>query len=182
MRAQFAHNGLVTELIFAAPPPAPEPSTNYFEVIGIPLLVAVITSIATAYVANRRSRNERIATMRLAMYRDLVILSKRWDSGFRAANQAEVRGEDPAELIAAWEIDADKLMDQMNLLPIIAKKRASERIEAAFTAMAKKSMEVDTTKDMGDQIALTSAANDAMQRFIDTVVEEGRKDIRRTGV
>lgn len=179
--AQFAHNGQVTELILASPPP-PEPATNYIEVVGIPLLVALVTAIITSAAASRRSRTERLASLRLETYRELIVLARRWESGLNASFQAEARGEDPTKYMAAWRVDADKLVDQMHVLPIIARKKSLQKIEAAFEKMTKAVMKVKADEDLVEQKDLTDAAGTAQTAYVNTVIEEGRKEIRRTRV
>lgn len=178
---QSAHNGQVTEIFIAAPPP-PESSTSILEVIGIPLLVAVVTAFITTVAANSRARTERLATLRLETYRELIVLAKRWESGVNASFQAERRGEDPAPYMEAWGIDADKLIDQMHVLPIIARKKSLQKIRAAFEEMTNAVMKVKADEDLAKQRDLTDAAGNAQTAFVNTVIEEGRKEIRRTRV
>lgn len=149
--------------------------------LPVPIAVAVVASFVTALLSSRRAREDRLAALRLETYRDLVILSKRWGSGVRASHQAEVSGEDFEPHMAAWAENADKLIDQMSLLPIVARRRAYERIEGAFQRMSQANFEVDTDSGGAELERTGDLAEKAMEAFIATVTAEARREIRRTG-
>ncbi|MGP5377582.1 hypothetical protein CIK73_11820 [Brachybacterium alimentarium] len=176
----------MTDLILAAPPPAPEPATNYVEVIVVPLLIALVTALVTAIVTsmlnNRRARTDRLATLRLETYRELVVLTNRWRRNVDASHQAEGRGEDPAPYIEAWAADADNLFDRMSLLPLVAQEESLAKIRASFNRMVAATMAIDADEDLAEQKDLIHAATSTEEEFVGAVVEEAREEIRRTRV
>ena len=174
----------MTDFLLAAPPPA-EPATDYVETLVVPLLIAIVTAlvtaIVTAHLSTRRSRNERLATLRLEMYRDLVIYSKRWAAGLRAALAADIKGEDSSEHAKAWRADADVFMDQMNLLPVIVAERTHKRIWASLDDVVQSAFDIDGDSPdevRADQMRATIKKLDSLT---DVVIAEGRRDVRRLG-
>ena len=174
----------MTDLILAAPPPA-EPPKDYVELIGIPLLIAIVTAlvtaIVTAHLSTRRSRNDRLATLRLEMYRDLVVYSKRWAGGLRSALAKDIEGEDSSDQVEAWRADADVFMDQMNLLPVIVAERTHKRIWASFEEVVQTAFGIDEDSPDEARADGMKATINKLEALTAVVIAEGRKDVRRLG-
>lgn len=151
--------------------------------LPVPIAVAVVTALVTSLLSARRARNDRLAALRLETYRDLVRRAQKWTTSFVKANEAELRGEDPTDVFFEWERSMDQLREQMNTLPIIARKGAVERIEHDFDTMVRTVMQINTdAEDWEGEAESVRRAQRSMNTFIARVITEARREIRRTGV
>lgn len=151
--------------------------------LPVPIAVAVVTALVTSLLGSWQARNDRLAALRLETYRDLVIRAQRWSTSLAAANTAELNGEDFSGPLAEWGRNDDQLREQMNVLPIVARKGAVDRIERDYAAMVEAVMQIDTdASDWDSQTEPVQRAQRAMSTFITRVTREARREIRRSRV
>ncbi|WP_281872873.1 hypothetical protein [Brachybacterium paraconglomeratum] len=164
----------MTELFLAAPPPAPESSTNYIEVIGIPLLVAVVTAAITSWLSGRRSAADRVAELRLKAYTDAVVA---------ATNYMRLAGAIKSGELESGEITKGfvHLYERLQVLSIVASKRAIKSIDGALE-------KIDVAGKVPDEITLEEALaaadlmDDEAWGLVEVLLEESRRDVRRARV
>lgn len=177
---------MIRSLLIAAPS-APEPATNYFETLVVPLLIALVTGLLVAVVTsvlnNRQARTDRIATLRLETYRNLVLVGWRWETAFDRIAQARKAGKmDITAELEAWGAVNDELLEHVRLLPLVAGKQAVARIEGDYESLR------ETVKGMVEGSAerdiegWSSTIRASMRALIDGAVEEGAREVRRPDV
>ncbi|MGP5714497.1 hypothetical protein ACTXO9_01330 [Brachybacterium tyrofermentans] len=164
----------MTELILAAPPPAPELSTNYAEVIGIPLLVAVVTALITSWLSAKRSAADRVAELRLNAYKDAMVA---------AINYMRLAGRIKTGEVESGEIEDGfvALYERLQVLSIVASKRAIKSLDAS---LEKRDVAVKVRDGMTLDEAPVAAdlIDDAAWGIVEVLLKESRRDVRRTRV
>lgn len=153
-------------------------TVNWVSAFLLPLLVAFVTALATAWLAARRAHDDRLAALRLDAYRNLVVSAKGWQRGIRRSNAAGAAGED-VDSASFWEHHADKLLEQMDVLPFVADSNSLRKIEASYHEMIDAVMRIDLSLPLDDQSEEMSRAPQAFDAFVDTVMEEANKEVRR---
>ena len=170
------------ETLLIAAPPAPEPGPNYLELIGIPLLVALVTAVVTSMLNNLRTRSDRLAALRVETYRELVLLANRWETAVSESIDALARGEANPQADQRVGQLADRLSEQVHLLPLVARRRSTEAIRDTFVATSDVMLRIEKAKSPGEKRQVADASEAALRRFVNTIIREGHREIRRTGV
>ena len=81
--------------------------------------------------------------------------------------------------LSLWEHHANKVLEQMDVLPFVEDPGALERIQASYEAMVDAVMSIDTDVPFEEQEDKVRAAPRAMQDFVTAVTIEARKEVRR---
>lgn len=153
-------------------------TVNWITALFIPCVVGVIAALVASWLATRRARNERLAALRLDAYRQLVVSAKGWSRGLQRSSAAEATGMD-IDPLSLWEHHANKVLEQMDVLPFVEDPGALERIQASYEAMVDAVMSIDTDVPFEEQEDKVRAAPRAMQDFVTAVTIEARKEVRR---
>lgn len=168
------------ETLLIAAPPAPEPGTNYLELIGIPLLVALVTAVVTSILNNMRTRSERLAALRLETYRELILAANRWEVAVNDVLEATAKGELPDDAEQTVGRTGEHLAEQIHVLPLVTHPRATEAIKDAFTAATSAVLPIEKAQTPEAKRKVAAAARVALRKFVNTIIREGRREVRRT--
>lgn len=168
------------ETLLNAAPPAPEPGPNYLEVVGIPLLIAVVTAVVTSFLNNLRTRSDRLATLRVETFRELILLVNRWEVAVLAVADAIARDELSDDDLQRADEAGEALVSSLRLLPLVAGDRSVRAIESSLGYAKLGVGQIKVGRSPEEHAQATDSAAGLVRGLIATIVTEGYREIRRT--
>lgn len=173
----------MNDILYAEPTPPPASSEdNLLVLLVMPIVVALVTVAVTSALTSLRARSDRLAALRLETYQNLVLAARHWEEAFERA--IEIERKDGKGYVDTEEALRTKhaLREQMRLLPLVARERPLERIQGDYKRLNREAMHTLKESEGETFEGWSTQVIELMSTFIDGIVEEARREIRRTRV
>lgn len=148
--------------------------TDLLATLSLPVIVAAVTAVLTSWLGAKRSAADRVAELRMRSYTDALVAAHDLLTMLQEISSGHELPEDD-EIKHAF----DKLRERLQLLSIVASKRADKQVSDAYSVMndAIGGIESGAPEELRKEIGRAS------ERVVDLVMlltEVAQKDVRRT--
>lgn len=148
--------------------------TDLLASLALPIIVAAVTAVLTSWLGAKRSAADRVAELRMRSYTDALVAAHDLLTMLQEISSGDELPEDD-EIKHAF----DKLRERLQLLSIVASKRADKQVSDAYSVMNDAIGGIES----GAPEELRKEVGRASERVVDLVMlltEVARKDVRRT--